>query len=133
MLQVRIYEVDQSWRTHGKAAYSHAGPALSVCWSSVGLITCCLNVYKWLTVSIWFFLSQDGMKVLSGGVDGAGHMLDITTGLSQQVAEHDAPIKAVRWINSAQGEFLATAGWDKMLRVSYCGTVTELYMNRTHT
>jgi WD40 repeat protein len=56
--------------------------------------------------------------VFSGGVDGTGRMFDITTGQPRQVAQHDAPIKAVKWINSPHGGILATGSWDKTIKVS---------------
>lgn len=43
-------------------------------------------------------------------------MFDVTTGQSAQVALHDAPIKAVRWVD-AQGGILATGSWDKTIKV----------------
>ena len=43
-------------------------------------------------------------------------MFDTTTGQSQQVAQHDAPVKVVRWVD-AQGGILATGSWDKTLKV----------------
>lgn len=47
-------------------------------------------------------------------------MFDVTTGQSQQIAQHDAPIKVVKWIESPQGGVLVTGSWDKTLKVS-CG------------
>jgi len=44
-------------------------------------------------------------------------MFDITTGQSQQVAQHDAPVKVVKWIETPQGGILATGSWDKTLKV----------------
>ena len=63
---------------------------------------------------------QDGNKILSGGADNAGRMFDVTTGQSSQVAQHDAPIKTVRWIDTPQGGILATGSWDKTLKVRVC-------------
>lgn len=60
---------------------------------------------------------QEGNKVLSGGADNAARAYDLATGQSSQVAQHDAPIKCVRWIDSPQGGILATGSWDKTLRV----------------
>ncbi len=61
---------------------------------------------------------QDGSKILSGGADNAGRMFDVTTGQASQVAQHDAPIRVVRWIESPQGSVLATGSWDKTVKVS---------------
>ena len=61
---------------------------------------------------------KEGTKILSGGADNAGRMFDVTTGQSQQVAQHDAPIKSVKWIDApGQGGFLVTGSWDKTLKV----------------
>lgn len=89
---VRIYEVGANGQTQGKAMYGHQGPVLSVCWN------------------------KDGSKILSGGADNAGRMFDVTTGQSSQVAQHDAPIRVVRWIESPQGGVLATGSWDKTIK-----------------
>ena len=61
---------------------------------------------------------QEGNKVLSGGADNAARLFDITTGQSQQVAQHDAPVKVVKWIDSPQGGILATGSWDKTIKVN---------------
>jgi mRNA export factor len=57
--------------------------------------------------------------VLSGGADNAARMFDVTTGQSQQVAQHDAPVKVVRWIDAPQGGILATGSWDNTIKVRY--------------
>lgn len=54
--------------------------------------------------------------MLSGGADNAGRMYDLATGQSSQVAQHEGPVKNVRWID-AQGGILATGSWDKTLKV----------------
>jgi mRNA export factor len=88
--QVRIYEVGQA--ITGKAAYSHEAPVLDVCWS------------------------KDGTKVISGGVDNAARVFDVQTGTASQVAQHQGPVKAVRWIDMQNG-LLATGSWDKTIKV----------------
>ncbi|KZT41768.1 Poly(A)+ RNA export protein [Sistotremastrum suecicum HHB10207 ss-3] len=90
--EVRIYEVGQSGQTQGKAAYSHEQPVLSVCWN------------------------KEGTRLFSGGADKAGRMFDVTTGQAQQVAQHDAPVKCVKWIDSPSGGILATGSWDKTVK-----------------
>ncbi|KAF5366977.1 hypothetical protein D9758_003962 [Tetrapyrgos nigripes] len=83
---VRIYEVGAGGQSQGKAMYQHQGPVLS-----------------------------EGNKILSGGADNAGRMFDITTGQTTQVAQHDAPVKVVKWVD-AQSGILATGSWDKTLK-----------------
>lgn len=94
--------------------YSHPGPVLSVCWNKVRVA--CIRLYH-AVGSCTSTRYQDGTKILSGGADNAGRMLDITSGQSQQVAQHDAPIKVVKWIETPQGGILATGSWDKTLKV----------------
>ncbi|KAK7044135.1 RNA export factor gle2 [Paramarasmius palmivorus] len=84
---VRIYEIGAGGQSQGKAMYQHQGPVLS-----------------------------DGNKVFSGGADNAGRMFDITTGQATQIAQHDAPIKVVKWVEAPQAGILATGSWDKTLK-----------------
>ncbi|KAF7316996.1 Poly(A)+ RNA export protein [Mycena chlorophos] len=83
---VRIYEVGQGGNSQGKAMYQHEGPVLS-----------------------------EGNKIFSGGADNAGRQFDVATGQATQVAQHDAPIKVVKWVD-AQGGILATGSWDKTIK-----------------
>jgi len=46
-------------------------------------------------------------------------MFDVTTGQTTQVAQHDAPIKVVKWIETPQMGVLATGSWDKTIKVSF--------------
>ncbi|QRV95179.1 poly(A)+ RNA export protein [Ceratobasidium sp. AG-Ba] len=89
--EVRMYEVNAQGQSQGRAAFSHEGPVLSVCWN------------------------KEGTKVFSGGMDKAGRMYDIQTGQSTQVAAHDDAVKVVRWVD-AQGGILATGSWDKTVK-----------------
>lgn len=94
--------------------YTHQGPVLSVCWNKVRLShSGMLGGLLDMRLAV-----QDGTKILSGGADNAARMFDVTTGVSTQVALHDAPIKCVRWIESPQGGVLVTGSWDKTVKVS---------------
>lgn len=94
--------------------YTHQGPVLSVCWNKVRCRHSNVhNGYPDMQLTL-----QDGTKILSGGADNAGRMFDVTTGQMSQVAQHDAPVKCVRWIESPQGGVLATGSWDKTIKVS---------------
>ncbi|KAK1219381.1 RNA export factor gle2 [Marasmius sp. AFHP31] len=84
---VRIYEIGAGGQSQGKAMYQHQGPALS-----------------------------EGNKIFSGGADNAGRMFDINTGQATQVAQHDAPIKVVKWVEAPQANILATGSWDKTIK-----------------
>lgn len=43
-------------------------------------------------------------------------MFDVTTGQATQVAQHDAPIKVVAWVDAPQAGILATGSWDKTIK-----------------
>jgi mRNA export factor len=45
-------------------------------------------------------------------------MFDVSSGQATQVAQHEAPIKAVKWVD-AQNGILATGSWDKTLKVRF--------------
>ena len=68
---------------------------------------------------------------MSGGADNAARLFDVTTGQSQQVAQHEAPVKVVKWID-AQGGILATGSWDKTIKVSY-GVLVSLSISQSST
>lgn len=57
---------------------------------------------------------QDGTKVISGGADKAARVFDVTTGQTSQVAQHDAPIKCIKWIDAQGQGLIATGSWDKV-------------------
>ncbi|KAI8978485.1 WD40-repeat-containing domain protein [Pilobolus umbonatus] len=88
--QVRVYEVQPSGISVPKTAYSHESPALCVTWS------------------------KDGTKIVSGGADKAGRMMDISTGQTTQIAQHDEPIQCAKFLD--QGNILATGSWDKTVK-----------------
>ena len=90
--KVRIYEVQQSGQTQGKALYEHQGPVLCCSWS------------------------KDGTKLASGGVDKAGRLFDLGSGQSQQVAAHDQAIKSCEFIEVNGQQILATGSWDKTVK-----------------
>ncbi|KAJ1750315.1 RNA export factor gle2 [Coemansia sp. RSA 990] len=62
-------------------------------------------------------MAGDGSKVVSGGADKEGQMIDLATGQTTQVAQHEAPIRCVRFVEAENSSpIIATAGWDKQLK-----------------
>ena len=106
-------------QTQGRASYNHQGPVLGVCWNKVRSINARAPIIFLKELS--YLCEQEGSKVFSCGADNAARMFELQTGQSgqvgQQVAQHDAPIKCVRWIDSPQGGILATESWDKTVKV----------------
>lgn len=92
--KVRIYEVTPQGQSEGRAMFEHQGPVLSTRWS------------------------PDGTKVVSGGCDNAARLYDLQSGTPSQVAQHDQPIRSVRFVDipNTAGPMLATASWDKTLK-----------------
>ena len=43
-------------------------------------------------------------------------MFDVATGQTTQVAQHDAPIKSVKWVETPGMGILATGSWDKTIK-----------------
>lgn len=66
---------------------------------------------------------QDGSKVFASGADNAVRALDLQANpnQAQQVAQHDAPIKAAKWVETPQGGILVTGSWDKTVKVRRLG------------
>ncbi|KAJ1927042.1 RNA export factor gle2, partial [Linderina macrospora] len=91
--QVRVWDIQSNGASTGKAAYSHEAPALCCAWS------------------------RDGTKVASGGADKAGRMLDVATGQSVQIAQHDEPIRCIRFVEADNASpIVATGSWDKTVK-----------------
>ncbi|KAK8850673.1 hypothetical protein IAR55_004593 [Kwoniella newhampshirensis] len=90
---VRLYDVNSQGQSQGKAMYSHQAPVLDLTWS------------------------KDGQYVFSAGCDNAAQMYNVQTQQAQQVAQHDAPIKCIKYAEvPGSGPVLITAGWDKQLK-----------------
>lgn len=57
-------------------------------------------------------------------------MFDVTTGQATQVAQHDAPIKVVGWVDAPQTGILATGSWDKTIKVRACSSFANLFSSK---
>ena len=92
--------------------------------------TRCDNYVLWRVRVFQTCSRQEGNKIFSGGADNAGRMFDVTTGQATQVAQHDAPIKVVRWIDVPGSGLLATGSWDKTIKVcAFCVHSVQPSMN----
>ncbi|KAH8827812.1 Poly(A)+ RNA export protein [Flagelloscypha sp. PMI_526] len=91
---IRMYGVQAQGNMvndEAKAMYSHSSPVLDVCWS------------------------PDGSKVYSASADNTARVFDIQTGQDIQIAQHDAPVRSVRF--QADHGFLLTGSWDKTVKI----------------
>ena len=59
---------------------------------------------------------QDGAKVISAGADKQAKVLDLATGQSVQVAQHDMPIRSVRYFEVGGTPMAVTGSWDKTVK-----------------
>ena len=92
--------------------YGHQAPVLSVCWNKVSRIAeHRVEIHP-------NHAPQEGNKIISGGGDNSARIYDIQTGQAQQVAQHDAPVKVVKWLETPQGSILVTGSWDKTIKVT---------------
>jgi mRNA export factor len=72
-----------------------------------------------LLCSSW---NQDGTQVFTGGCDKTVRLWNLATNQSQQVAQHDAPIRHCFY--AAPMNLLLTGGWDKTMRFWDCRSST---------
>ncbi|KAK4453812.1 WD40-repeat-containing domain protein [Podospora aff. communis PSN243] len=90
--KVRVYEILSNGQGQGKVAIDHDGPVFSV------------DFFK------------DGTKVLSAGADKQAKALDLNTGQPVQIAQHDAPIRCVRYFEANGTPMAVTGSWDKTVK-----------------
>jgi len=90
--RVRVYEILSNGQGQGKVQIEHEGPVFSC------------DFFK------------DGTKVLSAGADKQAKVLDLATGQAQQVAQHDAPIRCVRYFDINNTPMAVTGSWDKTVK-----------------
>ena len=92
--QVRVWDVQTNGQAVPKASHQHQQPALCCAWSA------------------------DGARVFSGGCDNQAKVWDLGSNSQQQVAQHEAPIRHMAWIQEMN--VLLTGSWDKTLRYWDC-------------
>ncbi|KAK8113226.1 WD40 repeat-like protein [Apiospora sp. TS-2023a] len=96
--KVRIYDVAPGLSARAAAMLSVDSPLLSCDWA------------------------KDGTMVLAGGADKRPHLLDLATGQQAAIGSHDAPIRSVRFLDtaamgaSAPAHLFATGSWDKTVK-----------------
>ncbi|CAP73630.1 uncharacterized protein PODANS_2_9930 [Podospora anserina S mat+] len=90
--KVRIYEIMSNGQGEGRVAYDHDGPVFSV------------DFFK------------DGTKVISGGADKQGKVVDLATSQTMQFAQHDQPVRAVRYFENSGTPMAVTGSWDKTIK-----------------
>ena len=59
---------------------------------------------------------DDGTKVFMASCDKQVKCWDLATNQTMQVAQHDAPIKVIRWVKAPNYTALMTGSWDKTLK-----------------
>eukprot|EP00088_Acartia_fossae_P012108 TRINITY_DN1620_c0_g1_i3.p1 TRINITY_DN1620_c0_g1~~TRINITY_DN1620_c0_g1_i3.p1 ORF type:complete len:363 (+),score=94.94 TRINITY_DN1620_c0_g1_i3:31-1119(+) len=89
---VRCWEIDNAGKSIPKAQQTMQGPILDVCWH------------------------DDGSKVFMASCDKQVKCWDLASNQAIQVAEHQAPVKACRWVKASNYQALMTCSWDKTLK-----------------
>jgi len=89
---VRCWEIDNTGKSVAKAQQTMGGPVLDVCWH------------------------DDGTKVFMASCDKQVKCWDLGSNQAVQIAEHQAPIKACRWVKAPNYQALMTVSWDKTMR-----------------
>ncbi|KAG1715060.1 mRNA export factor [Nymphon striatum] len=89
---VRCWEVQNTGQTIPKAQQSHQGPVLDVAWS------------------------DDGTKVFTASCDKTVKMWDLNSNQFVQIAQHDAPVRTVKWIKGPNYQCVMTGSWDKTIK-----------------
>ncbi|KAL0954549.1 hypothetical protein HGRIS_003515 [Hohenbuehelia grisea] len=89
---VSVYEVPNTRQAARRAVFHHQAPVLSVCWDKAG------------------------QNIISGSVDNTAQLFDCQTGQTRQVAQHEAPIRNVKWVETPGAGLLATGSWDRTLK-----------------
>uniref|UniRef100_A0A7S0YJK6 mRNA export factor n=1 Tax=Polytomella parva TaxID=51329 RepID=A0A7S0YJK6_9CHLO len=84
-----VWEYSNTLQTIGKAQNAGTQPSLCSAWR------------------------PDGTAVFLGGCDNCVRLWDLGSNQTQQVAQHEAPVRTCAFINSHN--MLATGGWDKKL------------------
>jgi len=107
--KVRIYEIMSNGQGQGKASIDHDGPVFSVDFFKVGGHS--YEILDWVSDS-----AQDGQKVISAGADKQAKVLDLATGQTAQIAQHDQPVRCVRYFEANGTPMAVTGSWDKTVK-----------------
>ncbi|XP_030839228.1 mRNA export factor isoform X1 [Strongylocentrotus purpuratus] len=89
---VRCWEIQSSGQTIPKAQQTHTGPVMDVDWH------------------------DDGTKVFTASCDNTAKMWDLNSNQAIQIAQHDGPIKSIRWVKAPNYSCVMTGSWDKTIK-----------------
>lgn len=89
---VRCWEIDNSGKAIPKAQQTMQGPILDVCWH------------------------DDGSKVFMASCDKQVKCWDLASNQAVQIAQHQAPVQACRWVKAPNYTALMTCSWDRTLK-----------------
>lgn len=89
---IRMWEIQESGKTIPKAQKTHDQPILSLAWS------------------------LDGTKVFTASCDKTAKMWDLQSDQFVQIAQHDAPIKTIHYVQRPSYTCVMTGSWDKTLK-----------------
>ncbi|KAK8058538.1 hypothetical protein PG994_008986 [Apiospora phragmitis] len=110
--KVRIYDVAPGPSARAAAMLSTDNPVLSCDWAKP-------FDYIYTNGDV---CAKDGTMVLAGGAGKRPHLLHLATGQQAAIGSHDAPIRSVRFLDTAAlgasspAHLFATGSWDKTVK-----------------
>lgn len=92
--KVRIYEINSgNGQSEGRLMYEHSAPVFSC------------------------HFAKDGKRLASAGADNQARLCDLETGKNEVVAQHDQPIRKIKFFDVDGGQqMLVTGSWDKTIK-----------------
>ena len=105
---VRCWEINTNATTVPKAQQTMGGPILDVCWHDDGT-----KVRQNLARRESDLMT---VEVFMASCDKQVKCWDLASNQAVQVAEHQAPVKACRWVKAPNYSALMTCSWDKTIK-----------------
>jgi cell cycle arrest protein BUB3 len=108
---VRLYDVLTNNQHNLRQKYMHDAPVLDVAFQVIYLTNISIN----FNVILYFFLLQDSIHTVSGGLDQQVKFYDLNTHSEQILGTHDDAVKCVEFAGKING--VVTGSWDRTIKL----------------